>query len=545
MLSRFIERLLHEEEEVFEDQPKQAAVKKSASSRLIWEHWLALGVFGVALAARLYSLFWITDPQNAGAEVWYSDVYHHWQIAYLSKTVGFGQGFLHLWDLKGLEYFWGLMHPLVGSILMSITGSTNILIMRLLSLVMGAVGLAFLYLIVRRYWGWQAGLAAALIGTLNPVGIFNDASGMVEPLGITLMLAGIFTHKHKPWLAGILIAMAGMTRAEYWLLGIGVVGAMVLIRDPQYVKRRYPLLGTYSVAMVLYMKYLLDRTGNLIYPIWWNFLGNAAGKWQADIAPTMEQLLVQKIYWAIAGAAVIGLLLVVRKRPRHSPLFVFGFGNWLLWGVVIGMTSYLLSYLPRFWVDRIMLWPYMFLGAFVAIQLFRVIPDLLPRKIAMSMKLLSWIGVAAVIVALQALWVPIHHYYDDTHKYWDNFTAIAKEVGSIDSGEGRVLVPEPWPPLTYLLVHEQGITGERIVGQMFDPYFYMEGDAYDNWGENRQIVLDWLVEEDVRLLFFPLDRERYVTLVEKEAEFFEPAGVDEPRGFGYYVVNQERLRGRE
>lgn len=184
-------------------------------------------------------------------------------------------------------------------------------------------------------------------------------------------------------------------------------------------------------------------------------------------------------------------------------------------------------------------------GAFVAIQLFRVIPDLLPRKIAMSMKLLSWIGVAAVIVALQALWVPIHHYYDDTHKYWDNFTAIAKEVGSIDSGEGRVLVPEPWPPLTYLLVHEQGITGERIVGQMFDPYFYMEGDAYDNWGENRQIVLDWLVEEDVRLLFFPLDRERYVTLVEKEAEFFEPAGVDEPRGFGYYVVNQERLRGRE
>lgn len=106
---------------------------------------LVLLIFVIAFVTRAYVLFRVTDPQNAGAEVWYSDVYHHWQIAYLTKEIGVHQGFLRLWDLKGMEYFWGLGHPLISMLLMTITGSSNILVTRLLSVGMGSLGLVFFF----------------------------------------------------------------------------------------------------------------------------------------------------------------------------------------------------------------------------------------------------------------------------------------------------------------------------------------------------------------------------------------------------------------
>ena len=113
----------------------------------------------------------------------------------------------------------------------------------------------------------------------------------------------------------------------------------------------------------------------------------------------------------------------------------------------------------------------------------------------------------------------------------------------VDPGEGKVLVSEEWPPLTYMIVHFEGIEGPRIISQMYDPYFYMEGDAYENWGENRELVLDWLERDDIRLMYFQAVKERYVKLVEREPEFFEEVKKD--RGFFYYLVDQEALRARE
>ena len=79
-------------------------------------------IFAGALVARLLVLFVLTDPQNPGLG-WYGDVYHHWQIAYLSQEVGFSEGFLRLWDFKGLEFFWGLLRPLTLIALFNLTGS--------------------------------------------------------------------------------------------------------------------------------------------------------------------------------------------------------------------------------------------------------------------------------------------------------------------------------------------------------------------------------------------------------------------------------------
>lgn len=104
-------------------------------------------VFLIAFVPRALYLFVFSNPNFPG---WYTDVFHHWQIAYLSKEVGFSHGFLRLWDFKGMEFFWGLLHPLVLVFLFYITGSISIIIPRLLSIFGGSLSIVFLYFLIRR-----------------------------------------------------------------------------------------------------------------------------------------------------------------------------------------------------------------------------------------------------------------------------------------------------------------------------------------------------------------------------------------------------------
>src|SRR6185436_15309185 len=245
---------------------------------------IGLGIFVVTLLPRLYVLFFVTDPQNPGLG-WYGDTFHHWQIAYLSKEIGFHQGFLRLWDLKGLEYFWGLLHPLLLTTLFTVTGSVNIIIPRLVSSVGAAVSLALLFFLLRRYFNWHVALAGVLLAAFNPVGIFSDSIGMQEPLGLSLLFLGLLLWPRSPFWVGVLFALAGMVRAGYWLFSSGLIAVAMFSKEK--VDRLLLALG-WGLPCLAYMKYLLDYTGNPIYPIYWNFLGNAAGAWMQEAALTPD-----------------------------------------------------------------------------------------------------------------------------------------------------------------------------------------------------------------------------------------------------------------
>lgn len=89
--------------------------------------------------------------------------------------------------------------------------------------------------------------------------------------------------------------------------------------------------------------------------------------------------------------------------------------------------------------------------------------------------------VALIIFASQIAWKPIHRYYDPTQKNFEHFKEIASEIAKNDPKQGRILLPEYWPPLTYMLVHFGGIKGNRFVSQAYDPFFYIgEGAAFEN-----------------------------------------------------------------
>lgn len=472
-------------------------------------------LFLLAAGVRLYFLLVIEDPQNAHPG-WYEDTYHHWQIAYLSWEIGFKQGFLRLWDLKGMEYFWGLLHPLILGGLMSLLGSSSIVIARLLSLVCGSLGVGLVGVLVRRYFGWQAGLAAALIAALNPVAIFSDASGMQEPLGILMLLSGMYFWPQKAFWAGFFWMLSGLVRAEYWLLGLGLMGVILVTRES--LERKILAGSGFGLLLLFYLKYLLDKTGNAIYPMYWNFLGNMKGKWQADILPAPEQLLVKQIYLGILAVGMLMAVWLYWKRPRYLAFFSLGLGNWLILGVTVGLSRYNLSYLPRFWVDRIMILPYLFLGIWLACLIFRALGK-------GWLALVGWLVILVVVLASQFAWRPIWYWRGVTRGGWESKQALAETVAKHYQG-GKVWLFTDHPASTYWLVHHGKVPGQNLVGQMFDPFFYFEGDPYQNWGENREIVLAWLKKEDIRLMAFFDQRQDYLELVERENQYFEKLAFD-------------------
>src|ERR1700694_4790495 len=127
---KLLPRILPDEEEedqrldqrVVLDQPEA----QSHENGLYWA-W-TLGVASVAAIPRLLYLFAFTNPQNPGDGL-YGDVWHHWQIAYLTKEIGLSApGGPRLWDLKGLDYFWGVLHPLLMVAVFDVTGSIDIVL---------------------------------------------------------------------------------------------------------------------------------------------------------------------------------------------------------------------------------------------------------------------------------------------------------------------------------------------------------------------------------------------------------------------------------
>jgi len=140
MIGKIFEGFLDDEDEL--DLDKNIIQKsKKVKEKFSWKSLIVpFIIFLIAFIPRIIYIFFLSNPNFTG---WYTDTFqdtfHHWQIAYLSKEVGFSHGFLRLWDFKGMEFFWGLLHPLVLVILFYLTGSISILIPKLLSTVGGSV----------------------------------------------------------------------------------------------------------------------------------------------------------------------------------------------------------------------------------------------------------------------------------------------------------------------------------------------------------------------------------------------------------------------
>lgn len=514
MLGKFVDRILHEDEE--EHKPQKPHPKKRVEEKIFNRKnlLLAIAVFVFAVVPRLLVLFLYKDTQFPG---WYDDTFHHWQIGYLTKTVGLGQGFLRLWDFKGMEYFWGLLHPMVLVILFAVTGSVDILILRLLSVVGGSIVIVFVFFLVRRHFNTVSALAVVIFATFFPITLYSDTVGMQEPLGLVFLFGAFLLLPKRPLLSGFFISLAGMVRAEYWLFGAGLFVATIINRK---IKHRSLFAVGWLVPTLLYMKYLLDHTGNAIYPVYWNFLASVRGDWFADVPLPPGAFEAQWVARGIFVFGVLGAFWTLIKKPRYYYLFLLGFGNILFLGFMIGFSAYIRGYVPRFWIDRLFAWPYVFLGILLSVVFLYWIPSKFKHKLPLIIA--GYIIITATLLISQFSWITINKWADIGENRYRGEIELAGEVADEYKG-GTILVPDDRPPFVYYLVRDHGLTGNTLLGQMFDPFYYYEGDPFNKWSnsEIRDEVLKWLDEFDVRLMVVYKDTKRYQNLIEAEPDKFK------------------------
>lgn len=480
--------------------------------------WLLIAfVFLLALLPRLYTIFVLTDPQNPGIN-WYEDVYHHWQVGYLTWKIGLHEGF-RPWDLKGMEYFWGIGHPFILTFISALTGLYDIVVSRVLSAVFGSLVVMFAFLISHRFWGMKIALAVALFGALHQVGIFNDATGMIEPLGLAPILLAIYLWPKSSFLSGVLLGFSTFIRAETWIFAVGIFLAMLLFEKD--FDKKVVFLLSFATINIFHMKYLLDKTDNPIYPVYWNFMGNAVGKWM--FAPTLTKIQeqIKPVFVALIVPSVLGILWTflwtLWKKIRYFAFLFLGFGNWFFIAGMFGLTMYIKAYYGHLvWATRFFTFPYFFAGVLLIIFLFKTIGQI------RFLSIFAWIAVFAVILATQLVWTPVLARYESQKGDWEKVQEMAHRLRENYVG-GRVLIPEGIPSFTYAMVRYQGFEAKDFIGEMYDPFFYMEDeDPFDNWEDHREDVLSWLKREDIRLMFFPrVGKEVYSKLIEKEPKFFE------------------------
>lgn len=492
----------------------------------------------LASVPRLYFIFFLSAPENAGVG-WYGDTYHHWQIAYLTKEIGLSHGFLRLWDLKGMEYFWGPFHPVLMTIIFGITGWSNIVLTRLVSVFFGVGIIALLSLLANRYWGKSVGFATLIFSAFFPIAIFNDATGMVDGIGVFFLLLGVYLWPKRPVWTGIAFVLASMVRAEAWIFTFGLLVAVLFSKE--HAQKKGFVWAAWGIGMAIYMKYLLSYTGNPIYPVYWNFLANALGAWADVVRPlTPLQQSVKPILMGlgVASAGVLGVILW--KRPRSMLLLLLGFGNIFFVTAFMGFSHYITGWEWWFPYIRFFVFPYIFLGMLVFVSVW-----LLTRRRRMLAHISVIITAVAVLIGTQMTWGPIMVRFQETVPEWEKSVVWGKEVGKYYTG-GTVLFPEGDPNFTYTTIEYGNVAGKHILGQMFDPFYYLGGEGtFTNWGKNRKEIFKWIKTNDIRLAIIGNDNKRYSEMIKREPELFEQVGKVPNSRYEIWRVYPEKVGSYE
>lgn len=462
----------------------------------------ALGFAGFAALLRVaYLLIGTSDSRFVA---WYIDSFHHWQISYLSKEIGLGQG--RLWDLGGMEYFWGAIPALLGAIAMAVTFSSDLWPMQLMNIVAGSASVGVLYLVGRRYWGHWAGIALAAFFAVSPVSVLTDASVMQEPVALLFLVLALYFFLERPMLAGALLGLAASSRPDYWLYSGAILATgLVALRNGGMTagfRTALPYAIGYALGIGPYVLHLWAQTGNPVYSLYWNFLGNVRGEWMPEVEPTVRQLQAQAAARVLFGVGIVGLVITAWRRPSGWPVIAAGLWGLFLIGYVLGISKYILGYLDRFWFDRIMLLPYLALAILVAVGVAK-----LARMPRFGTALASLL-LAATLLGLTSLWAPIQGHASKTDGYREDLAFGASVARS--ASEGRILVPGDAVVVTYSLV-QNGVEARQLLSQNYHPEYRREDSAS---------FFQWLRDMDVRWILVKPADSFYQALVQGEPEHF-------------------------
>lgn len=246
----------------------------------IQNKWV-LSVLILAFLARLYALWMMPIDWN-----W--DSYHHWQISYFTLNIGLEQG--RMWDLRGMEYLWGMVPHLIEALLLWIFRTSSLLPFRIFNLIMGSFSAVLVYLIGQEEFGWKSGILSGIIVAVGSSYVAFDITGLQDAFATFCILLSIYLSKKRPSISGIFLGIGCQSRIEYWGISTLYFIFMLIYRIPKQKKIKrldffYAKFLGWFITMSLFGVFLYSRTKNPIYPFYWSiynviggFRGPSAGQ---------------------------------------------------------------------------------------------------------------------------------------------------------------------------------------------------------------------------------------------------------------------------
>ena len=487
-------------------------------------------LFCLAMAIRLLFLFLVVPI----CFDW--DSYHHWQISYYTLHIGLQNG--RMWDLTGMEYFWGILPELVQAFLLWAFGTRELLPFRLFNAFIGSVSTVLIYLVVRRYRKEKEAITASVFCSVLVTIVAWNVSGVNETLGIMFLLLSLLLYEEKSYLCGVSLGLASMCRIEYWILSLGVLSCYLIFRRSS--TDFIPSLLGWFTPMGPYFYFLWIWTGDFLYPLKLNYLASYYA-WQKGEQPPLivipPESIPYKILWTaifVASALLIfqiyrkersryiapdnSVLEVLQKRRSGYIVPVFFLGFLMFQGATFVLSyrylagPWTLDWLVSPWSpgslhDR----PWMLNYVFVAILLAKAADKLdkfalkhlhiqkgTPR-VELKTDHISRTG--CVFVAVFLVWllamVPAYHELSVSSsgiKFWFGMADIVA-----DGYDGGTVIAEGPPMIVYELA-QRGIPPRKVLSSFYSPKYY-GGDEKQTLDWFRNLNATWYIHDPGSMIF--------------------------------------------
>ena len=464
-------------------------------NRVLYAPLAAVSLLALAASLRLFFLFFVSGADYTG---WYQDSFHHWQIAYYTLHVGLAQNPPRMWDLSGMEYFWGLAPTFVEVALLWVFNSTTLLPFRLFNIIMGSISVVLVYLIGRKYFDTRAGLLAGVLAATSPTLIEVDSSGMLEPLGFLCLLLALVFYERRPYWTGVLLAIASLTHILFWFISIAVVSSY-LIFERSGTKFVPAILG-WATPMIPYFWFMQTRTGDWLYALRWNIFGSVQGAWISNVSvPFEDQLGYRAIALGFLFASAVSAIFILRRRPRAYPLHVVFLSYVGLQAIIFGLTAYVVPYifmgqLGRVLLDRLFAVAYYYAALLIGLAATRLLDKIAtsPLKLRLpSARIALGVALVGLLVTLNLSTYPyvMGQYFAPTYRIpYVSQTEIANEIVSRYSG-GTVV--SSLVIVNYRLINRD-ISYTNIIGSLYIPR--ENQTASFTWLRNHNVT--WIILDE-------------------------------------------------
>jgi hypothetical protein len=417
---------------------------------------VALGIVFLGLTIRFFSFFFVAPIDFR----WES--YHYWQIAYYTLHVGTEH--FRMWDLGGMEYFWGPFPIWFQSILLWIFRTTSMMPFRIFNTLIGCATVFLAYRIGLRYGDATSAKVSAMIAAVNPILIFNSIIGMEETLGVFFMLLSLLVISDRWVYGGLFLGIASLCRIEFWPLSLGIVFSIYLFERGKLGSHWFHVLIGWMIPLVPYMIHLQLATGNAIYPFYWNFLGNIVGVWN----PWYVTPLIREIFIVILIASIVGYFTSLKYRRRIGKYYIIlitAIGFMGYHGIVYAVSGTAPLFERFFVLDSALI------SCLAGIFFIKI-----------SRKRDVGIVIAVVLLTSYTILVPYYVEEQSAIRVRNEFTDILIDEYS----GGRILCDVPM--MTYRLIHQGGISHIEILGSLYANY------------QSLETALEWLQKENATYL---------------------------------------------